>query len=62
MARFMGKIAVANVLIPQADGASPEFYARLPRHNFIDDLVWNKLERLGIEPAPAPDQTSPTAG
>src|SRR5262245_44110549 len=47
MARYMGKIAVCNIAIPQPKQIPHEFYERLPRYNFIDGLVWDKLERLG---------------
>src|SRR5581483_2015855 len=58
MARFMDKFAVCSVLIPMPRRVPDEVYARLPRNNFIDGLVWDKLRRLGLEPAdPAPDHT-----
>ena len=58
MARYLDKIAVVSVLIPQAKNIPAEVYAQLPRHNFIDDLVWQKLERLGVTPSsPASDAT-----
>ncbi|MBI3465545.1 MAG: DUF1549 domain-containing protein [Planctomycetes bacterium] len=53
MARYMGKIAVCNVAIPLAEKVPHEVYAALPRYNFIDGLVWDKLERLGITPSQA---------
>src|SRR5262249_5792513 len=35
-----------------------ELYAGLPRRNFIDALVWDKLQRLGITPSePSGDAT-----
>ncbi len=41
MARYMGEIAIAEILIP-LDGEVPqELYAGLPRNNFIDEHVWN---------------------
>jgi hypothetical protein len=56
MARYMGKFAVCNVLIPLPGRVPDDVYARLPRHNFIDGLVWDKLRRLGLTPSgPAPD-------
>ncbi len=56
MARFLGKIATASISIPLSGKVPPELHARLPRRNFIDDLVWKKLERLGITPSePASD-------
>ncbi len=58
MARFMEKFAVCNVVIPLPGRVSAEVYARLPRHNFIDGHVWNKLQHLGLTPSdPAGDST-----
>jgi len=58
MARFMEKFAVANVLIPQPGVVPAEVYTRLPRGHFIDGLVWDKLQLLGITPSdPADDAT-----
>lgn len=58
MARYMGRIAVCNVIIPLPGSVPAELYERLPRRNFIDGLVWDKLKALGITPsAPAPDTT-----
>ncbi|MCA9174848.1 MAG: DUF1549 domain-containing protein [Planctomycetales bacterium] len=51
MARYMGEIAIAQVLIPLANQPPPEVYAALPRNNFIDDLVWKKLQTLGVLPS-----------
>lgn len=56
MARFMEKFVVCNVSIPLAGDVPAALYARLPRANFIDGHVWNKLQRLGITPSePAGD-------
>lgn len=56
MARYSGEIAICHTVIPLPGKVPAEFYANLPRHNFIDDLVWKKLERLGITPSePATD-------
>src|SRR5262249_54823925 len=58
MARFLERFAVVNVTIPLAGDVPAELYAKLPRQNFIDGLVWDKLRRLGITPsAPAGDAT-----
>jgi len=58
MARFMEKFAVCNVTIPLAGEVPADLYARLPRYNFIDGRVWDKLQRLGITPSePAGDAT-----
>ncbi|MEJ7595325.1 MAG: DUF1549 domain-containing protein, partial [Planctomycetaceae bacterium] len=55
MARFMGQIAVCDVLIPRSEAIAGEVYAQLPRNNFIDDLVWQNLQRLNITPSPVCD-------
>lgn len=51
MARFMGQIAVCDVTIPRPDEIPSDVYDQLPRNNFIDDLVWQKLQRLNITPS-----------
>ncbi len=55
MGRYMSSIAVCNVAIPLAGNVPDELYANLPRHNFIDELVWKKLKSLGITPSPPVD-------
>ncbi len=56
MARFQEKFAVCEVSIPLAGDVHADLYARLPRRNFIDGHVWDKLRRLGITPSePAGD-------
>ena len=56
MTRYMGLIAVSTISVPLSGSVPDDVYARLPRHNFIDELVWNKLQRLGLTPSdPAPD-------
>ena len=51
MARFMGRIATCSVVIPLEGKVSAELYTNLPQNNFIDGLVWKKLELLGITPS-----------
>jgi hypothetical protein len=55
MARYMYIIAVSHVAIPLPGDVSDQVYAALPRQNFIDELVWTKLQSLGITPSPAVD-------
>ncbi len=56
MARYMYHIGVCNVAIPLEGEVADEVYEKLPRHNFIDDLVWKKLKSLRITPsAPVDD-------
>lgn len=51
MARYMNVFAMCNVMIPLSEPVPEDVYAKLPRHNFIDDLVWKKLQLLAITPA-----------
>lgn len=51
MARYMGVIATWSTAIPRAGTVTEEQYAALPRNNFIDDLVYQKLESLNILPS-----------
>jgi hypothetical protein len=58
MARFMEKFAVATVVLPMPQAVAAEAFATLPRNNFIDGLVYDKLRRLGLTPSdPAADHT-----
>lgn len=58
MARFMGLIAVCEVVIPRPEPVAADQYTDLPEYNFIDGFVWNKLQRLNITPsAPCDDAT-----
>jgi hypothetical protein len=58
MARYSGQIAVVQVAVPQTGKVDKALYAALPRKNFIDELVWKRLERLGIEPSPPIDDAT----
>lgn len=58
MARYMGMIAVSTISVPLSGDVPASVYEDLPRKNFIDDLVWKKLQRLGLTPSePATDET-----
>lgn len=54
LARYLGHVAICRVTIPRK-GVK---FQRPPENNFIDGLVWNKLERLGIEPSPLADDAT----
>ncbi len=57
-ARFGGLFANCDVNIPLPDSVPAARYRTLPRSNYIDDLVWTKLRKLGLLPsAPADDAT-----
>ncbi|EMI20106.1 secreted protein containing DUF1549 [Rhodopirellula maiorica SM1] len=55
MARYMNHIEVANVVIPQTEPLPAAVFESLPRNGFIDELVYEKLQTLGIEPSPPVD-------
>jgi hypothetical protein len=58
MTRYMDEIAVATTSVPLPGSVDPEFYKKLPKNNYIDGLVWKKLERLGLTPSePAPEHS-----
>jgi hypothetical protein len=58
MARYMDAIATCNVAIPMPGEVPAEIYVQLPRKNFIDDLVWTKLQSLSITPSPLCDDAT----
>ncbi|MFN0196685.1 MAG: DUF1549 domain-containing protein, partial [Planctomycetaceae bacterium] len=50
--RYLGMVSVCQITVPRTGVTFP----RPAESNFIDGLVWNKLERLGIPPSePADD-------
>lgn len=58
MARYMNHICVANVSIPRTTALTEGFYEQQPRANFIDDLVYDKLNQLQIQVSdPASEST-----
>jgi len=57
MARYLSHIAVCNVTIPLPGEVPDEVYAKLPRNNEIDDLVWKKLQTLGMLPSEPVDDS-----
>lgn len=58
MARFRGQFATCHVRVPWPGDVPTTVYEQLPRKNFIDGLVYDKLAKLGVTPSrPAPDAT-----
>ncbi len=58
LARYMNHIKVCDVVIPRQQVVAADFYDRLPRNSFIDEMVWSKLRKLGIRPSePIDDAT-----
>ncbi len=58
MARYMNHICVANVVIPQSNSLPDAYYAALPRNNFIDDLIYEKLRKTATESSPQCDDAT----
>lgn len=54
LARYAGHVAICRITIPR----SGIKFQRPSDNNFIDGLVWNKLERLGIEPSGLADDAT----
>ena len=51
VARYMGFVADAQILVP-AERLLPEaHYAALPRNNFIDDHAYARFQQLGLSPS-----------
>jgi hypothetical protein len=56
MARYSGRFALYNASVPLPGEVPVDYYAGLPRNNFIDDHIWDGLARLGLSASePAPD-------
>jgi hypothetical protein len=52
LVRYLGHVAVSRITLPRPSVK----FARPAENNFVDRLVWDKLQRLGIEPSgPADD-------
>jgi hypothetical protein len=56
LARYNGEFAICSISVPRPERVPSEYYTKLPRNNFIDDFVWQGLERLGLTASgPAPE-------
>jgi hypothetical protein len=51
MTRYMGQVAVTTVTVPLKQPVSAAEYTRLPRQNYVDDLVYRKLSQLNLLPS-----------
>jgi len=58
MARYMGNIDTWNTAIPLPTPVDAAIYAQLPRYNFIDSHVWDKLQQLNILPSEPADEST----
>ncbi|QDV37499.1 DUF1549 and DUF1553 domain-containing protein [Tautonia plasticadhaerens] len=57
-ARFEGHFATCAVRIPLEGEVPDSLYEDLPKSNFIDGLVWDKLRTLGLTPSPTTDDAT----
>ncbi len=51
VARYMGLVEISRVTIPAENTFPDSLYAELPVNNFIDELVYERLQTLGIAPS-----------
>lgn len=51
VARYMGFVAAAQILVPAEKLLPAERYAALPKNNFIDELADAQFQRLGLFPS-----------
>ncbi len=54
LVRYMGHVAVSRITLPRPNVE----FTRPPENNFIDKLVWDKLQRLGIKPSGLADDAT----
>ncbi|MFN7318879.1 MAG: DUF1549 domain-containing protein, partial [bacterium] len=54
LVRYLGKVAVCRVTRPRQD---VQFKAPAS-HNFVDEIVWQKLAQLNIQPSPVADEAT----
>ena len=54
LVRYLGHVAVSRITLPRPAVVIP----RPAEQNFIDGLVWNKLQKLGIEPSDLADDAT----
>jgi hypothetical protein len=53
---YLGHLGVVAIQVPRPDGPRP--YPQQPVNNVLDELVWNKLEKIGIVPSELADDAT----
>lgn len=51
VARFMGLVSAARIVVPAERTLPAEQFAQLPRNNFLDELAYAQFQRLGLLPS-----------
>ncbi len=54
LVRYLGHIAVSRIGVPRQTSD----FVRPPENNFVDNLVWDKLQEMGIKPSGLCDDAS----
>lgn len=49
--RFMGLVEVSRIAVPPDHSLPDSLYAKLPANNFIDELAYARLKKLGLLPS-----------
>jgi Protein of unknown function (DUF1549)/Protein of unknown function (DUF1553)/Bacterial Ig-like domain (group 2) len=55
---YSSRVLYARVTVPYANKVDAAAYEKFPRHNYIDDLVLDKLKTLNIAPSPVCDDST----
>lgn len=55
---YSSRVLYARVTVPYANQVDAAAYEKFPRHNYIDDLVVEKLKTLNIAPSPVCDDST----
>lgn len=56
--QYMGQVAAVRVLVPRPNSVKPAETTTWPTNNSIDELVWAKLRKMGIEPSGLADDAT----
>jgi len=55
---YSSRVLYSRVSVPYANKIDPAVYEKFPRHNYIDDLVLEKLKTLNIAPSALADDST----
>ena len=55
---YSSRVLYSRITVPYANQIASNAYASFPRHNYIDDLVIDKLKKLNIAPSQVADDST----
>ena len=55
---FSSRVSYSRLTVPYPNQIASDAYTKFPRHNYIDDLVLEKLKKLNIAPSPECDDAT----